>query len=75
MQVCIRLDHLTVPYFKAWTSLSWQDKPWADFSTVLVSECHAMHLMHSIAIRSNLELKTQPKQLIGSPPLDIALPV
>jgi hypothetical protein len=31
-----------------------------------------MHLPHSIAIRPNLELKTQPKQLLGSLPLDIA---
>jgi hypothetical protein len=33
-----------------------------------------MHLPHSIAIRPNLELKTQPKQLLGSLPLDITLP-
>ncbi len=32
-----------------------------------------MHLMRSIAIQPNLELKTQPKQLLGSLPLDIAL--
>jgi hypothetical protein len=31
--------------------------------------CHAY-----TAIRSNLELKTQPKQLLGSLPLDVALP-
>jgi hypothetical protein len=31
-----------------------------------------MHLLHSIAIRPNLELKTRPKQLLGSLPLDIA---
>ncbi len=34
-----------------------------------------MHLLHSVAIWSNLELKTRPKQLLGSLPLDIALPV
>jgi hypothetical protein len=33
-----------------------------------------MHLLHSIAIQSNLELKTRPKQLLGSLPLDIVLP-
>jgi hypothetical protein len=38
-----------------------------------VTACHAMHLLHSIAIRLNLELKTWPKQLLGSLPLDIAL--
>jgi hypothetical protein len=35
---------------------------------------HAMHLLSSVAIRPNLELKTRPKQLLGSLPLDIALP-
>jgi hypothetical protein len=33
-----------------------------------------MHLLHSIALRPNLELKTWPKQLLGSLPLDIVLP-
>jgi hypothetical protein len=33
-----------------------------------------MHLPHSIAIWPNLELKTRPKQLLGSLPLDIVLP-
>ncbi len=55
------------------TNLSWQDEPWAEFSTLEVAACHATHLQHSIAIRSNLELKTRPKQLLGSLPLDIAL--
>ncbi len=30
--------------------------------------------MHACAIRPNLELKTEPKQLLGSLPLDIVLP-
>jgi hypothetical protein len=34
---------------------------------------HTMHLLPSVAIRPNLELKTQPKQLLGSLPLVIAL--
>jgi hypothetical protein len=33
----------------------------------------AMHSLNSVAIRPNLELKTQPKQLLGSLPLDIEL--
>jgi hypothetical protein len=33
-----------------------------------------MNLLHSIAIPSNLELKTWPRQLLGSLPLDIMLP-
>ncbi len=33
-----------------------------------------MHLLRSVAIWPNLELKTQPKQLLGSLPLDIAFP-
>jgi hypothetical protein len=35
---------------------------------------HAMHLLCSVAIQPTLELKTQPKQLLGSLLLDIALP-
>ncbi len=58
----------------AWTNFSWQDKPWAEFTTLEVDPCHAMHLVRSIAIWPNLELKTQPKQLLGSLPLDIAIP-
>ncbi len=57
-----------------WTKFSRQDEPWAELSTLEVAACHAMHLLHSIAIRPNLVLKTWPKQLLGSLPLDIALP-
>jgi hypothetical protein len=35
---------------------------------------HTLHLLPSVAIQPNLELKTQPKQLLGSLPLVIALP-
>jgi hypothetical protein len=35
---------------------------------------HTMHLLPSVAIRPNLELKTRPKQLLGSLPLVIVLP-
>ncbi len=31
-----------------------------------------MHLLPNVAIQPNLELKTWPKQLLGSLPLDIA---
>jgi hypothetical protein len=58
-----------------WTNCSWQDEPLAEFSTLEVAACHAMHLLPSIAIWPNLQLKTQPKQLLGSLPLDIVLPV
>jgi hypothetical protein len=33
-----------------------------------------MHLLPGVAIQPDLELKTQPKQLLGSLPLVIALP-
>ena len=36
--------------------------------------CHTMHLQPGVAKQPNLELKTRPKQLLGSLPLDIALP-
>jgi hypothetical protein len=55
-------------------TLADRDKPRAEFSTLEVAACHAMHLLHSIAIWPNLELKTRPKQLLGSLPLDITLP-
>jgi hypothetical protein len=35
---------------------------------------HTMHLRPGVAKQPNLELKTQPKQLLGSLPLVIALP-
>jgi hypothetical protein len=35
---------------------------------------HTMHLRPSVAKQPNLELKTRPKQLLGSLPLVIALP-
>jgi hypothetical protein len=35
---------------------------------------HTMHLLPGVAIQPNLELKTQPKQLLGSLLLVIALP-
>ena len=35
---------------------------------------HTMHLLLGVAIQPNLELKTRPKQLLGSLPLVIALP-
>jgi len=35
---------------------------------------HTMHLLPSVEIQPNLELKTRPKQLLGSLPLVIALP-
>jgi hypothetical protein len=35
---------------------------------------HTMHLLPSVAIQPNLELKTQPKQLLGSLLLVITLP-
>ncbi len=43
--------------------------------TQKMAACHDMHLVCSITIRPNLELKTRPKQLLGSLPLDITLPV
>jgi hypothetical protein len=58
----------------SWTNFSWQDNSWAKFSTLEVAACHTMHLIRSIALRPNLELKTRLKQLLGSLPLDITLP-
>ncbi len=70
------MAHFQMPrtQLKTWTNFSWQDKPWAEFSTLEVAACHAMHLLRSIAIWRNLELNTRPKRLLGSLPLDIVLP-
>jgi hypothetical protein len=35
---------------------------------------HTMQLLPSVAKQPNLEIKTRPKQLLGSLPLVIALP-
>ncbi len=35
---------------------------------------NTMHLLPSVSIQPNLELKTRPKQLLGSLPLVFALP-
>jgi len=34
---------------------------------------HTMHLLSSVAIQPNLELKTRPKQLLGSIGSDISI--
>ncbi len=58
----------------AWTNFSLQDEPWAEFSTLEVAALHIMHLLPGVAIQPILELKTWPKQLLGSLPLVITLP-
>ncbi len=70
MFICFGMSFLIFPC----TNFSWQDKPWAKFSTLEVAACNGMHLFCSIAMRPNLELKTLPKQLLGSLQVDIALP-
>ncbi len=54
-----------------WTNFSLQDEPWAEFSTLEVVACV---IRPGVAKQPNLELKTRPKQLLGSLPLVIALP-
>jgi len=70
----IKTDQITDKCVKSWTNFSWQDEPWIEFATLKVAACHATHLLRSIAIWPNLELKTCPKQLLGFLPLVIALP-
>jgi hypothetical protein len=57
-----------------WTNFSLQDEPWAKFSTLKVAAACILHLLSGVAIQPNLELKTRPKQLLGSLLLVIALP-
>ncbi len=58
----------------AWTNLSLQDVTWAEFSTLEDTACKVCIYMQHLPIQPNLESKTRPKQLLGSLPLDIALP-
>jgi hypothetical protein len=58
----------------AMDNFSWQDKTWAEFSTLEVAVCVcAMQLSCFETKLPNLMLKTRPKQLLGLLPLDIAL--
>ncbi len=65
---------LNLAYQHGQTLADWT-YPQAEFSTLEVAACHAMHLLHSIAVHPNLELNTQPKQILGSLLLDISLPI
>ncbi len=47
------LSKLIQSYIMAGTNFSWQDEPWAEFSTLEEAACHAKHLLCSIVIRSN----------------------
>ncbi len=54
-------------------TLADRTSPWLSFQ--LWKWCmHTMHLLPSVAIQPNSELKTWPKQLLGSLPLLIAHP-
>jgi hypothetical protein len=57
-----------------WTNFSQQDKTWAKFSTLEVAICMRPHFSVLSVKLPNLQLKTRPKQLLGSLPLVIALP-
>jgi hypothetical protein len=45
-----------------------------EFSTLEDTACMVCIYMQHLPIQPNLESKTRPKQLLGSLPLDIALP-
>jgi hypothetical protein len=59
---------------KAWTNLSYQDKTWAEFSSLDSAVfVLAMNCIHFVK-QPNLILKTQPKELLGFLPLAFELP-
>jgi hypothetical protein len=65
-----------VQSYGAWTNFSLQDEPLGRVFNFRSGCCmHTMHLLPGVAIKPNLELKTRPKQLLGSLPLVIALPI
>jgi hypothetical protein len=59
---------------QSWTNFSLQDKPWAKFSILEVAACIPCIYCPVWQYNPNLQLKTQPKQLLGSLSLVIALP-
>jgi len=54
-------------------TLANRTKPGASFQLYNVLHVYAMQLWYYETILPNLKLKTRPKQLLGSLPLDIAL--
>jgi hypothetical protein len=59
----------------SWTNFRLLAEPWAKFSTLEVAACVILCTYGpGVAKQPNLELKTWPKQLLGSLPLVIALP-
>jgi hypothetical protein len=72
---CVNAVLGNLTQIQSWTNFSWMDGRALGWVFYLWSGCmHTMHLQPSVAIRPNLELKTQPKQLLGSLPLVIVLP-
>ncbi len=60
-------------HWKRFEKLSWQDSTWAGFSTLDVAVLvYAMQLSLQQK-QPNLKLKTQPKLLLGYPPLVFVL--
>ncbi len=60
---------------RPWTNFSKQDKTWAEFSFFRSGHLHADAFLVLSVKLPNLQLKTCPKQLLGSLPLVIALPI
>jgi hypothetical protein len=59
MQVCVLI--LLTNLYCTWTNLSYQDKTWVEFSTLEDAVCMLLPTKWP-----NLELKTQPNQLLGA---------
>ncbi len=68
--VCLFVLILLTNLYCTWTNLSYQDKTWVEFSTLEDAVCMLLPTKWP-----NLELKTKFNQLLGSLPLDIALPI
>ncbi len=63
-----RLTYTALPCTELLTSFSLQDETWAEFSTSEVSVC----MLCGVKL-PNLKLKTRPKQLLDSLPLDMSV--
>jgi hypothetical protein len=61
-------------YILSWTNFSYQDKTWAEFSTLEATECVLIHLSCCEAKGPNLTLKTRSKQLSSYLPLAFEFP-
>ncbi len=71
INLCLSLANMSCQIWKqSWskprTNFSRQDEPWAEFSTLEVAACHAMHLPHIMAMWPNLRVENSAQPCLSS---------